>query len=68
MDEKLDITQQHTLAAQKGQTYPGLHPNQCGQQGKGEDCLPLLCSGEASPGVLRSDLRPQDKKGVDLLG
>jgi len=41
-DEKLDMTQQCALTAQKA-NYPGLHPQQRGQQGDGADSAPLLC-------------------------
>ena len=34
------------------QLYPGLHQKQCGWQVKGSDPAPLLCAGEASPGIL----------------
>jgi len=41
-----------------GQPYPGLHPQQRGQQGEGGDSAPLLRSGETPPGVLRPALEP----------
>lgn len=47
VDEKLGMTQQHMLAAQKGQTSPGLQPKECGQQGKGGDSPP--CSALVRP-------------------
>ena len=40
----------------ENQPYPELHQKQCGQQVKGGDPAPLLCTGEASPGVLRPDV------------
>ena len=40
----------------ESQPFPGLHQKQCGQQGEGDDPAPLLCAGEASPGVLRPDV------------
>jgi len=49
----------------EGQLYPGLHPQQCGQLGKGGDSAPLLRSGENPLGVLRPPLEPsaQDRHG-----
>jgi len=49
----------------EGQLYPGLHPQQRGQQGEGGDSAPLPCSGETSLGVLRPALEPsaQDRHG-----
>jgi len=45
--------------------YPGLNQEECGQQGKGGDSSPLLCSGETSPGVLCPALEPsaQERHG-----
>ena len=37
------------------QNYPGLHQKQHDQDERG-DPAPLLCAGEASPGVLRPDV------------
>ena len=42
----------------EGQLYSGLHQEKRGQQVERGDSAPLLCSGETSPGVLRSALEP----------
>ena len=54
----------------EGQLYPGLHPQQRGQQGEGGDSAPLLRSGETSPGVLHPALEPsaQDRHGPVGVG
>jgi len=36
----------------ENQSIPGLHQKKHGQKVKGSDPAPLLCTGEASPGVL----------------
>jgi len=49
----------------EGQLYPGLHPQQGGQQVKGGDSAPLFRSGVTPPGVLHPPLEPssQDRHG-----
>jgi len=50
------------------QPHPGLHQEKCGQQVKGGDSAPLLCSGETS--VVESFIQlwsPQHRKNMDLL-
>jgi len=47
----------------ESQAYPGLHQKQRGQQGKGGDSAPLLCSGETPPAVLRPALEPPAQEG-----
>ena len=43
--------------------YPGLHLKQHGQQVKGDDSTPLLCSGETSPRVQHPALGPSAQEG-----
>jgi len=52
----------------EGQPCPGLHQEKRGQQGERGDSAPLLCSGETSPGVLRSALEPSAQEGHGTVG
>jgi len=52
----------------EGQPCPGLHQEKRGQQVEGGDSAPPLCSGETSPGVLRSALEPSAQDGCGTVG
>jgi len=53
------------IRSPESQLYPGLLPQQCGQQGEGADSDPLLHSGETQPAVLHPAVEPsaQDRHG-----
>jgi len=66
--EKLHISQQCALTAQKGQSCAGLHPQQCGQQGEGGDSVPLYCALARPHQESCTQLwSPQHRKDMDLL-
>jgi len=70
VDEKLDMSHQCVLTAQKASHTLGCIPQQRGQQGEGGDSAPLLCSGETPLGVLCPALEPsaQDRRGPVGVG
>jgi len=52
----------------ESQPCPGLHQEKCGQQLKGGDSAPLLCSRETLPGESCVQLwSPQHRKDMDVL-
>jgi len=52
----------------EGQLYPGLHQKHHGQQVKGADSAPLLCSGETPLRILHADLEPPAQEGHGAVG
>ena len=52
----------------EGQPYPGLHQEKSGQQVKGGDSAPLVCSGETPPRVLHPALEPSAQEGQGTVG
>ncbi|PKU45531.1 rna-directed dna polymerase from mobile element jockey- hypothetical protein [Limosa lapponica baueri] len=63
------LVAQHDLAicasSPEGQSHPGLHQKKHGQQVKGGDSAPLLCSCDTPPGVLppASESSAQERHG-----
>ena len=59
VDSKLDMSQAMFPHSPESQLYPGLCQKKRDQKGKGGDPAPLLCAGDASPGVLHPEGGPQ---------
>ena len=64
----LDLSEILCAGSPEGQPCPGLHQEKRGQQVERADSAPLLCSGETSPGVLRSALEPSAQEGHGPVG
>ena len=55
------------VSSPESQVYPGLHPEQCGQQVQGGDSAPLLRSGETPLEHCVQLWGPQHETDTDLL-
>ena len=67
IDERLDMSRQCALAAQRANRVLGCIRRSVASRLRG-DSAPLLCSGETSPGVLRSTLVPSAREGHGTVG
>ena len=65
MGDKLSMSQQRPYG-QEGQGCPGVHWEECGQQVKGDDPVPLLSPGGATSGMLCPVLGSQHKKQKEI--
>lgn len=65
--EKLDMKSAACPFKSESLLYAGLHKKQCGQQGEGEDSVPLLCSWETPRAVLHPAFGLPAGKDKDLL-
>jgi len=68
VDEKLNMTQRHALAAQKANRILGCVKSSGGQQVEGGDSAPLLRSRETPAGVLLPALEPSAQERHGAVG
>lgn len=50
----------------ESQTYPGLHPQKCGQQIEGGDPAPPLCTDETTDDTVIQMWNPQYRRKMDI--
>ena len=66
IDERLDMSRQCALAAQRANCVLGCIKRSVASRAR--EVILLLCSGETSPGVLRSALEPSAQEGHGTVG